>query len=104
MKKTSEVNLLGIKLFHKTQRDLAQSINKIIDKYWDDKIDQDEMIGAIQSLCEMNQEKLMKNGQFTTVIRQQCGKKRLEVVSFVIKMNQKSQEHFFLSNKLNPTK
>ncbi|UOQ44834.1 TIGR04540 family protein [Halobacillus salinarum] len=80
----SEVDWMGIKLFHKTQRDLAVSINSVIDQYWDDKIDELEMIKTIQNLHEVNQSKMVKDGRYTTIISQQCGKKRLEVVDQVI--------------------
>ena len=80
----SEVGWVGIKLFHKTQRDLASSINQVIDQYWDDEINELEMIKTIQNLHKINQSKMVKNGQYTTIISQQCGKRRLEVVDLVI--------------------
>jgi len=78
---------MKIKLFYKTQRDLAASINRIIDEYWEDAIDESEMIELIQRLYATNTSKFYKNGEYTTVLRQQCGKRRLEVVDQVINQN-----------------
>ncbi|UCZ53208.1 TIGR04540 family protein [Bacillus shivajii] len=76
---------MEVKLFQKTQRDLAASINQVIDNYWQDEIDERIMIDLIQKLYITNTNKLVKNGDYTTIIRQQCGKRRLEVVDQVIK-------------------
>lgn len=75
---------MEIKLFQRTQRDLAASINLVIDKYWEDEIDETRMIELIEKLYIKNTSKLIKNGGYTTIIRQQCGKRRLEVVNQVI--------------------
>lgn len=82
----SEVGWVGIKLFHKTQRDLASSINHIIDQYWNDELDEHSMIDTIKNLYINNESKLLKNGKYTTIVTQQCGKRRLEVVTKVIGM------------------
>lgn len=74
-----------VKLFQKTQRDLAASVNVVIDKYWNDEINESKMMEFIQKLYTTNTNKLIKNGKYTTIIQQQCGKRRLEVVDQVIK-------------------
>ncbi|MFB4169018.1 TIGR04540 family protein [Virgibacillus sp. JSM 102003] len=76
---------MEVKLFQKTQRDLAASINLVIDKYWEDEVNESKMVELIQKLYITNTNKLVKNGDYTTIIRQQCGKRRLEVVDQVIK-------------------
>jgi len=75
---------MEVKLFQKTQRDLATTINQVIDKYWEDEIDENKMIELIQQLYATNANKFMKEGNYTTILRQQCGKRRLEVVDQVI--------------------
>lgn len=75
---------MEVKLFQKTQRDLAESINLVIDKYWSDEIDETKMIELIYKLYVTNTNKFVKNGKYTTIIRQQCGKRRLEVVDQVL--------------------
>lgn len=78
---------MHIKLFYKTQRELAQSINSLIDSYWDDQLGEDVLIKSISDIYSNNENKVLKNGNFTTVLKQQCGKRRLEVVERVLHMN-----------------
>ncbi|MEW4278916.1 TIGR04540 family protein [Priestia megaterium] len=75
---------MDIKIFQKTQRELAATINIVIDTYWEDRLSENEMIEMIQKLYRNNGSKFLKDDQFTTVLRQQCGKRRLEVVSKVL--------------------
>lgn len=80
----SEVVLLQIKLFYKTQRELAISLNKIIDAYWNNEMDEVDFIQAIYNLYQNNTSKIFKGEDFTTVLKQQCGKRRLEVIEKII--------------------
>lgn len=73
-----------LKLFYRTQRDLAVDLNKIIDSYWREEIKESELIDGIKNLYENNREKLIKDNQFTKVVQQQCGKRRLAVVGKVL--------------------
>ena len=75
---------MEIKLYHKTQRDLAICINYVIDQYWKDEIEESYMIELIAKLYSTNTSKFKKNEAYTTVLRQQCGKRRLEVVEQII--------------------
>lgn len=75
---------MEVKIFQRTQRELAASINLVIDKYWKDEINEERMIEMIQKLYITNKSKFIKNGDYTTIIRQQCGKRRLEVVDQII--------------------
>lgn len=78
---------MHIKLFYKTQRELAQSINALIDAYWHNELDEDVLIKSITDIYTNNEKKVLKNGDFTTVLKQQCGKRRLEIVDRVLHMN-----------------
>ena len=78
---------MHVKLFYKTQRELAQSINSLIDSYWDDQLGEDLLIKSISDIYSNNEKKVLKNGDFTTVLKQQCGKRRLEIVERVLHMN-----------------
>lgn len=71
---------MEIKQFFRTQRDLAYALNQLVDAYWDDEIKEKELIEGIKSMYENNQDKLMKNNEFTKVVQQQSGKRRLAVV------------------------
>ncbi|MDM8101341.1 TIGR04540 family protein [Oceanobacillus oncorhynchi] len=79
---------MDIKLYQKTQRDLAATVNLVIDTYWEDNISEDEMVESIQKLFINNESKFLKEGNFTTVLRQQCGKRRLDVVSRLLNTNE----------------
>lgn len=81
------MNILDIKIFHRTQRDLASAINTVIDTYWEDKINESELIDNIEKLYTNNTNKMMKGDQFTTIVSQQCGKRRLEVVERIINLH-----------------
>lgn len=78
---------MEIKRFYKTQREIAEVINRLIDSYWNDEISEDFLIEKINSLYLNNSAKIKKNNDFTTIIKQQCGKRRLEVVTKIIKTN-----------------
>lgn len=75
---------MELKLFYRTQRDLANALNQLVDAYWQEKIKENELIEGIKSLHENNENKLLKNNQFTTVVQQQCGKRRLAVVKRIL--------------------
>lgn len=80
-----EVIVLQVKLFYKTQRELAISLNSVIDAYWENQIDEAVLIKSISDMYINNPNKLLKGSSFTTVLRQQCGKRRLEIVEQIIK-------------------
>lgn len=75
---------MELKLFHKTQRDLASAVNQTIDSYWDSVISEQEMIDTVKALYENNPTKFFKEQSFTKIIQQQCGKRRLEVVKKIL--------------------
>lgn len=74
------VLLENIKTFFKNQKEAAQAINFIIDSYWDDKIDEKNMIELLQGIMRNNDSLIFKENEFVTLLRQKCGKRRLEVV------------------------
>ena len=80
---------MEIKMFYKTQRELADVINKLIDAYWDGNIKEDFLITQVSGLYINNPSKIMKNSDFTTIIKQQCGKRRLEVVERILNISSK---------------
>ena len=75
---------MEIKMFYKTQRELGEAINKVVDSYWSDEIDENDLIKTIKYLNENNYSKMVKDKKFTTVIKQQCGKRRLEVINKIL--------------------
>lgn len=77
---------MEVKLFYRTQRDLATALNKLVDAYWEEEIKEDELIEGVKSMYENNQDKLMKSNEFTKVVQQQSGKRRLAVVKKILEM------------------
>lgn len=73
-----------MKKFYRTQREVASVINEIVDHYWMNKISDEELEKNIKFIYENNQEKIIKNEDYTTIIRQICGKNRLVIVSKII--------------------
>lgn len=77
---------MEIKMFYKSQVEVAEVINQIIDGYWSNEIEEKIMIDRINKLLENNSSKIIKRGNFTTVLRQKCGKRRLEVLAKIIEL------------------
>lgn len=77
---------MEVKLFYRTQRDLAIALNQLIDSYWSEEIKEEELIKGVKIMYENNREKLMKNQQFTKIVQQQSGKRRLTVVRRILEM------------------
>lgn len=78
------MNLLELKLFYRTQRELATALNQLVDAYWREEIKEPELINGIKNMYENNSDKIMKDSQFTTIVQQQCGKRRLAVVGKIL--------------------
>jgi uncharacterized protein (TIGR04540 family) len=83
---------MEIKMFYKTQRELADIINKLIDSYWNGDVKEEFLINQISGLHINNPSKIKKNDDFTTIIKQQCGKRRLEVVERIFEIVLKQKE------------
>lgn len=78
---------MKIKKFYRTQREVAAVINEIVDEYWVDNLTDEELEENIIMIYKNNQRKIIKNDNFTTILKQQCGKNRLAVVSKIIDFN-----------------
>lgn len=77
---------MKVKMFYRTQRDVAATINQLVDAYWAEQINEQKLIEAINDIHKNNNEKLIKDNNFTKVIQQHCGKRRLSVVEKIIEM------------------
>jgi uncharacterized protein (TIGR04540 family) len=71
-------------MFYRTQRELATAINQLVDAYWQDEIKEQGLIKGVKNIYDNNQDKLLKDNQFTKVVQQQCGKRRLAIVERVL--------------------
>ena len=77
---------MELKLFYRTQRDLATAVNQIVDAYWNEEVKETELVEKIKRLHQNNPDKMIKNNHFTTVIQQHCGKRRLAVVERILEI------------------
>lgn len=77
-----------VKRFYRTQRDLAKAINEVVDAYWQESLTEEELISDVHSMYLNNSEKLIKNGVFTKIVQQQCGKRRLLLVMKIMEINE----------------
>ncbi len=78
---------LVVKRFYRTQRDLAKAINELVDAYWQEAVTEEELISDVHSMYLNNSDKLMKDGVFTKIVQQQCGKRRLSLVKKIVEIN-----------------
>lgn len=75
---------LEVKLFYRTQRDLATVLSQLVDAYWEEKINEKDFVKEVKNLHENNTKKMVKGNNFTKVVQQMCGKRRLEVIEKII--------------------
>jgi len=73
------VSLDNIKTFFKNQKEAAEAINYIIDSYWEDRIDEKNMIELLKGIMRNNDSLIFKDNEFVTLLKQKCGKRRLEI-------------------------
>lgn len=77
-------HVLKVKVFYKSQLELSKAINKLIDAYWNDEIKEALFIKHIKEISQHNEEKLFKDNDYTKVIIQRCGKRRLELLDKIL--------------------
>lgn len=73
-------------MFYKSQVEVSKAINELIDDYWDNQIAEEELFENIKKMLEYNETKIIKDNDFTTVLKQKCGKRRLEVVAKILEL------------------
>lgn len=76
---------MEVKKYYRTQREVASVINEIIDEYWIDNLTDEKLEENIMMIYRNNQDKIIKKNDYTTILKQQCGKNRLAVVTKIIK-------------------
>jgi uncharacterized protein (TIGR04540 family) len=68
--------LFGNKNVYKSQVEVSTAINELIDAYWDDQIAEEVLLKNINKMVEYNKSKILKDDDFTTILKQKCGKKK----------------------------
>lgn len=76
---------MEIKTFYKSQVDVANALSEVIDAYLENKVEENFMINSINKIVENNKEKVINVEGFTAVVKQKCGKRRLSIISKIIK-------------------
>lgn len=71
--------------YFKNQIDLAESLRAVIDKYWALKIDENELIRFVRQVKENNIELLYKNDDYTTIVKQKLGIKRMRLLDKILR-------------------
>ncbi|ERI95249.1 hypothetical protein HMPREF1982_00390 [Clostridiales bacterium oral taxon 876 str. F0540] len=79
---------MNIKLFYKTQREIANVLNKIIDQYWENSLSEEELINYINLIYSNNSDKIRKEEKYTSILQQVCGKRRLMVIDRILEIKQ----------------
>lgn len=78
-----------MRTYFRSQLDLALILRDIIDKYWEMEIEENEFIYYIKQVEENNKEKLYKDGDYTGIVKQKLGMKRLELIDKVLNSEDK---------------
>ncbi|WP_073017675.1 TIGR04540 family protein [Clostridium intestinale] len=74
---------MQINTYYKNINEIGIALNSIIDSYWRNEINEENMIEKINSILKNNKEKIFTNSGFKAVIIHKCGKKRLELINKV---------------------
>ncbi len=74
--------------YFKNQNDIAEALKGVIDMYWAMEVNEDEFIAYLRQVAQNNEELLYKNGDYTTVVKQKLGVKRLGLLNKILKNTQ----------------
>lgn len=78
---------MELKLFYKSQKEVALVLNKIIDTYLEDEVSDEEFVERINTIVNNNKTKIFKDEkEFVTTIVQRCGKRRLDILIKVLNL------------------
>lgn len=76
---------MEVRIFYKNQVEVAKALNEVIDKYWNNEIKEKILFQGITKIINNNESKIIKNGTYTTIVQQRCGKRRLEIIDTIVK-------------------
>lgn len=71
--------------YFKSQKDLAKALVKLIDSYWYAEINEQLFLKRINEIVSKNTEKLYIEKDYTSVIKQHLGKRRIELLDKILK-------------------
>ena len=84
----NEISVMEVTLmitFFKSQKDLAEALIELIDDYWNRELSEEDLIIRINVLISKNMEKTYFEGNFTSVLKQRLGKRRIELLDKILK-------------------
>ena len=70
--------------YFKNQKDLAQELKNIIDSYWNKQLLENEMIEKISDIVGKNRDMMFNGSEYTSVVSQRLGKKRIRMINKII--------------------
>jgi uncharacterized protein (TIGR04540 family) len=76
---------LEFKTFYKTQGEVAEIIIKLVDSYWNEEKNEEYIFQLVKKIAQNNEHLLYKDSEFTAAVKQKCGKRRLELISKIVK-------------------
>lgn len=71
--------------YFKSQKDLALALIHLIDNYWNNELNEENLISKIDELSTKNKEKLIIDNEYSSVVKQRLGKRRIELLNKLIK-------------------
>lgn len=77
--------------FFKSQEDLADTLKKIIDDYWNLEIREEDLIETIKKIVENNKEIIYKDNDYTAIVKQRLGTKRITLIEKIIKIEKEER-------------
>ena len=71
--------------YFKSQKDLALALIQLIDNYWNNELNEENLISKINELSAKNKEKLIIGGEYSSVVKQRLGLRRIELLNKILK-------------------
>lgn len=71
--------------YFKSQKDLALALIQLIDNYWNNELSEENLISKLSELSAKNKEKLMVDNEYSSVVKQRLGKRRIDLLNKIIK-------------------
>jgi uncharacterized protein (TIGR04540 family) len=70
--------------YFKNQIEVAEALKTVIDNYWEMKVEENDLITYIKQVGENNRDLIFKNNEYSLVVKQRLGIKRLRLVSKIL--------------------
>lgn len=70
--------------YFKSQKDFAKALISLVDGYWEDEVNESDFIERVRELAYKNEEKLFGCEDYSSIIKQRLGKRRIELLNKVL--------------------